>query len=125
MGTQTEWPPGLIWATRGRVWGFRILVTAGLSDPLRHYELAFDCGAEEPTVYRRTSAGVALRFPDPDRRRDGSGRVIPHEFVLLGNLADDVQSLDDGVRTVWPVVEATYARVWDAVSPPPANLPRV
>lgn len=118
----TKWAPGLVWATRGRRWGFRLLLTAGLKDPLRHYELAFDGAADEPTVYQRTAAGVALRFPDPDGRRDEAGRVIPHEFVLLGDLGDDVQSVDDGAKFIWPIVATAYARVWDAAQPPSTDL---
>ena len=31
----------LIWATRGRSWGFRFLLNAGLPDPLADYERSF------------------------------------------------------------------------------------
>ena len=31
----------LIWATRGRTWGFRFLRDGGLEDPLDTYEEAF------------------------------------------------------------------------------------
>ena len=118
MDSVTKWAPGLMWATRGRRWGFRLLLTAGLRDPLRRYELAFDGAADGPTVCQRTAVGVALRFPDPDGRRDEAGRVIPHEFVLLGNLADDVQSVDDGVTLIWPMVADAYASTWDDAHPP-------
>lgn len=117
-----ESAPDLIWATRGRRWGFRLLLTAGLRDPLRRYETAFEGAADEPTVYQRTPVGVALRFPDPDGRKDESGRVIPHEFVVLGGLANDLQSVDDGRKLVWPMVTDAYARAWDADRPPPTEL---
>lgn len=122
MGSVTERAPGLVWATRGRRWGFRLLLTAGLSDPLRRYELAFGGAADEPTLFQRTAVGVALRFPDPDGRRDEAGRVIPHEFVVLGDLADDVQSVEDGVTLIWPMVADSYARAWDAASPPSTDV---
>ena len=32
---------GLIWATRGRTWGFRFLLDGGQADPLTTYERAF------------------------------------------------------------------------------------
>jgi hypothetical protein len=56
-------------------------------------------------------------------RRDASGRVIPHEFVLFGDLATDVASVEDALRLVWPLVEHIYDRVWDAEVPPsPGDL---
>lgn len=111
----------LVWATRGRRWGFRLLLTSGLAEPLRRYEAAFEGIEDEPAAYRRTADGVALRFPDPDGRRDEAGRVIPHELVVLGVLADEVQSVNDGVKRIWPMLADAYSRVWDADRPPSAD----
>lgn len=108
----------LIWATRGRSWGFRFLLKGGLSDPLRVYERSFAGFRDEPTTCHRSSGKVALRFPDPLRRSDTSGRVIPHEFVVFGDLANEIESVADGTRIVWPLVADAYARVWDAERPP-------
>ena len=57
---------------------------------------------------------VALRFPDPDGRRDTAKRIIPHEFVLSGDLAVAVDSVEAGVRLVWPLVSSIYSRIWEA-----------
>ncbi|MEV8371374.1 hypothetical protein AB0P21_01500 [Kribbella sp. NPDC056861] len=111
-------PETLIWATRGRSWGFRFLLNGGLPDPLREYENAFADLQDEPTAYRRTAGKVALRWPDPLGRRDTAGRLIPHEFVVSGDLAGEIESVEDGLRQIWPLVAETYARVWDAESPP-------
>ena len=108
----------LIWATRGRSWGFRFLLNAGLSDPLVDYERIFADLGVEPTIWRRVAGKVALRFPDPLGRRDAAGRVIPHDFVLFGDLADEIESVEDGLQQVWPLVAGAYARVWDAEDPP-------
>lgn len=108
----------IMWATRGRNWGFRFLFDAGLSDPLPDYERAFGDLRDEPTAWRRHDGCVALRIPDPLGRRDSAGRVIPHEFVLYGDLAATVESVDDGLRKVWPLVSEVYASVWDASTPP-------
>ena len=116
-GAATE---GLIWATRGRHWGFRFLLTGGLSDPLATYEHAFEELSEETEGWSCVGDDVALRFPDPLARRDAAGRVIPHDFVLLGEAAVGVKSLDDGRHRVWPLVAEAYARVWDAAGPPSA-----
>jgi hypothetical protein len=110
----------LIWATRGRSWGFRFLLDAGLSDPLADYECAFGELRDAPTAWRRAGDRVALRLSDPLGRRDAAGRVIPHEFVIFGDLAEAVQSVEDGLREVWPLVADAYAAVWDAPEPPTA-----
>ena len=54
-----------------------------------------------------------MRFPDPQRRRDTSGRVIPHEFVATGDLATNVNSVAEGIQQIWPLVEHAYAHVWN------------
>jgi DNA uptake protein ComE-like DNA-binding protein len=56
--------------------------------------------------------------PGPLGRSDAAGRVIPHEFVVLGDFADEIRSVEDGLQRVWPLVAGTYARVWDAEGPP-------
>ncbi|MGC4937160.1 hypothetical protein [Kribbella sp. DT2] len=109
----------LIWATRGRSWGFRFLLDGGRSDPLPDYERSFAGLEDEPTTWRRAAGGVALRFPDPLERKDAAGRVIPHEFVVFGDLGDQIGSAEDGVQQIWPLVAEVYARVWDAEDPPP------
>lgn len=111
-------PERLIWATRGRAWGFRFLLGGGLSDPLQAYERSFADLEDEPAAWHRMAGTVALRFPDPLGRRDASGRVIPHEFVVFGKLADEIESVEDGLEQVWPLVAAAYAGVWDAKRPP-------
>jgi len=111
-------PERLIWTTRGRSWGFRFLLKGGLSDPLLVYERSFAGLGDEPTTCHRAAGKVALRFPDPLGRRDASGRVIPHEFVVFGDLADEIASVEDGLQRVWPLVAEAYAGVWDTEGPP-------
>ena len=112
-----ELPDNLIWATRGRSWGFRFLLDGGRPDPLPDYERSFANLEDEPAAWRRAEGKVALRFSDPLGRKDASGRVIPHEFVVSGDLARDIESVEDGLRLVWPLVAEVYARVWDAEGP--------
>jgi hypothetical protein len=113
-------PERLIWATRGRTWGFRFLLDGGLSDPLPEYERVFADLGDDPRACSHVGGKVALRFPDPLGRRDAAGRVIPHDFVVSGEVASSIQSVDDGLQQVWPLVEVAYARVWDAEGPPTA-----
>lgn len=117
MSSNPAHSEGLIWATRGRTWGFRFLLDAGQSDPLPTYERAFGDLSDAPTAWHRQNEKVALRIPDPLGRRDSAGRVIPHEFVLFGDLAVAVDSVEDGLRMVWPLVSEMYAAVWEIPNP--------
>lgn len=114
-------PKQLIWATRGRSWGFRFLLDAGFDDPLSEYERAFAGLTDTPTAFRHEGKMVALRFPDPVGRRDAAGRVIPHEFVVLGDLANTITSVEEGLKRIWPIVDRTYARIWNAHAAPSAE----
>ncbi|OZC49310.1 hypothetical protein CH289_17400 [Rhodococcus sp. RS1C4] len=117
MSSNPAHSESLIWATRGRAWGFRFLLDAGLSDPLPDYERAFEDLGDEPTAWHRKDGRVALRIQDPLGRRDSAGRVIPHEFVLFGDLAATVDSVEDGLNWVWPLVSEKYASVWETPNP--------
>ncbi len=107
----------LIWATRGRDWGFRFLRDGGHLDPLPEYDKAFAGVEDEPTTCTKNDAVVALRFPDPLGRRDHAGRVILHEFVLDGEQASLTATVQDGLRYIWPLVSEEYARIWDLPYP--------
>lgn len=109
----------LLWATRGRSWGFRFLRSGGAEDPLLAYDELFDAvDDQQPEVFRRLGDRVALRFPDPEQRTDAAGRTIPHEFVLSGKEADGISSLEEGRKQIWPLVAPQYAEGWDAEEPP-------
>lgn len=109
----------VIWAVRGRSWGFRFLLDGGLPDPLLTYERAFSGVEGEREVSRRVDGMVAVRFPDPEHRCDGAGRPISHDVVILPPAADDVRP-DDVSAQVWPELADVYARVWEQPRPPSA-----
>lgn len=111
----------LIWATRGLTWGFRFLRTGGFSDPLPEYERVFSNVEDGREAWLRVGEKVALRFPDPSGRQDRAGRVIPHDFVISGPLAAQINSVEDGRREIWPLVRDTFAKTWDQPKPPAAN----
>jgi hypothetical protein len=79
---------------------------------------------ESPEAWHRIEGSselpwmVALRLPDPLGRRDRAGRVIPHDFVVLPPLADDVDSVEDGLRLIWPLVADQFEHVWELSTPP-------
>ena len=98
-----SWSPDqLLWATRGRSWGFRILMPASVTgvSPLSIYEAVFGAinastpvQESQPQFVRADmvdARGVdfrvmAARFLDPDMTCcDESGRRIPHEIMLVG-----------------------------------------
>ena len=118
MATELHVPTGLIWATRGYSWGFRFLLDGGFEDPLPEYERVFAGVARDATVWHRHVSPGALRFPDPEERRDRSGRPIPHEFVVPVEFARDIRSVQAGIDVVWSFVADTYARCWDSDSAP-------
>lgn len=68
-----------------------------------------------------SDGAIALRFLDPLDRRDRSGRPIPHEFVLTGPDAADVQTVEDGIQKIWPLVAEYYDRVWAKNAAPSVN----
>ncbi len=105
-------PVRLIWATRGKTWGFRFVRRDGANDPLEIYDQVFADVPDLPEAFVRVDNRVALRFLDPEGRRDVSGRQIPHEFVLIGSWAVGVDSLRDGIDLVWPLVSDEYTRIW-------------
>ena len=87
-------------------------------EPLRAYDEAFDGVGDATEVLRHKDGCAALRFNDPEGRRDRAGRPIPHEFVLFPPLSERVRSMDAAVAEVWPMVRDRYAAVWDQPTPP-------
>lgn len=120
MNPESDLHKSVIWATRGRLWGFRFLLRGGLPDPLLDYEDVVEDLGDEPSAWCRVGDRIAFRIPDPQDRRDSAGRVIPHEFVVSGKLASGVESVEEGLREIWPLVADAYARVWDSAEPPTA-----
>ena len=108
----------LVWATCGRTWGFRFLLDGGYSDPLPVYERAFGGTEGDSTTCRHVGSHVALRFPDPQGRRDAAGRTIPHDVVALPPMAQEIHSVEDGQRLIWPLLADAFARLWDLPEPP-------
>lgn len=108
----------LIWATRGRDWGFRFLRDGGCEDPLEEYDSVFSVAGSDESLVISVQGYTGLRFPDPLERRDRADRLIPHEFILLGGLGAHLQSVDEGREFVWPLVADEYAAIWLSPTPP-------
>lgn len=110
----------LMWATRGRTWGFRFLRRDPQRDPLTMYEEFFPPTELHAPPVRKVRDKVAVHLPDPQGRRDRSGRIIMHDFVLGGDDAALVSEVDDVERIVWPQVAKEYGEIWDQPDSPPA-----
>nr|WP_286982942.1 hypothetical protein [Corynebacterium sp. UBA5992] len=103
----------LMWATRGKDWGFRFLNDAGEADPLPLYQQAFENEELSTEFVRKDQGFTAARIEDPLGRKDHSGRVIPHDFVLRGEMAEGIASPQDVRDIIWPLVEQEYAQLWE------------
>lgn len=108
----------LIWATRGRTWGFRFLLNGGFKDPLPAYDAAFATIHDTAQAIHASHSAVAARFDDPLGRTDRSGRIIRHDFVLFPPYPAELKTIDDAREVAWPIVADTYARIWDDEPPP-------
>lgn len=108
----------LMWATRGRTWGFRFLLRDQKRDPLTMYEEFFPPTVLHAPPVRKVGDKVAAHLPDPEGRCDRSGRIIMHDFVLDGDDAVQVATLDDFERIIWPRVAEEYDEIWDQPNPP-------
>jgi hypothetical protein len=102
-----------IWATRGRTWGFRFLRSGGLANPLEAYEAAFTGSDGVPFAFTPRAGTLAVRFPDPEQRKDRAGRVIPHEFVVLAPDHRRFSNCESARAELWREVEDEYASIWD------------
>lgn len=108
----------LIWATRGRNWGFQFLRTGGYDDPLPQYEDALAAVGGKSEGFDRLEDGrVALRFSDPDGRTDSAGRVISHDFVIFPPESDDLLSLEGARALVWHEVADEYQQKSSEIEP--------
>lgn len=80
------------------------------------YEHAFAGIEDKRQAWQRVDDVVAVRFLDPEGRRDRSGRLIFHDFVLFGLPDEAVRSVEDGKDLVWPRVSVEYAALWNGVA---------
>lgn len=111
----------ILWATRGKTWGFRFLRTEGLADPLATYEEAFAGTDGRPETFAMRSGTAAVRFSDPEGRVDRAGRIIPHEFVVFAADSAGLDDLGSARAALWDEVGDQYLAIWERPVPPPAD----
>lgn len=109
-------PVGIVHAARGKHKGFTFPQRGGLDDPVKEYDKA-NPDSLVLNSYRRygdRQEKVAAKFSDPLGRKDRAGRPIEHNVILPEDLASRINSFDDIVPTVWPLIDNTYAALYDA-----------
>lgn len=121
-------PNDILWSSRGKDWGFRILQhpTTFECDWLDVHKAVFANSKDDEGFYERTQVRIGLiekkcvgiRFLDPELRCDSAGRVIPHEFIVFGQSSLALEDNTDWVH-LWPIVSAKYAILY------PMNLTEV
>lgn len=103
----------ILWATRGKSWGFRFLLDGDTDRPLEKYREAFGDVHSRRQLCDVHATYTAVRFEDPLARQDDAGRVIPHDFVLEGDMARGVTTVEEAIDVIWPLVEKRYAELWN------------
>ncbi|WP_204138052.1 hypothetical protein [Halomicronema sp. CCY15110] len=122
----------VLWSTRGEDWGFRFLLHPNINVASRNwleiYEEVFKykqvsvsdytCRGKINLLENRSFFYVAFIFTDPERRKDRSGRVIPHELVYFDAEYLEVEFDDFNLKNrIWNMVSDTYSTLY----PLPAN----
>ncbi len=117
----------LLWSTRGREWGFRLL-----REP--QFDVAANWQAARDSIFRSSTndadffargvqslrsgyraAFVAARFHDPESRRDAAGRVIPHEVIFFEPDSRDsppAATAAEFQERVWPLLKDAYGQLY-------------
>lgn len=102
----------VLWATRGYSWGFKFLKPVhSEEDPLVMYERFFN-GVETEELLTHQRMYTACRFPDPEGRKDQSGRLIKHDVVLSHPISSGPKSVEEVVAVCWPHMAARYAELY-------------
>ncbi len=104
-----EEPTQILHASRGKNKGFQFYKNGGIPDPLSVYEQAFgkDNGLSEQ--FKWVGKTIAASFPDPQGRKDFSGRVIPHQIIIPQTMTAGINNLDDVKEKIWPLLQDTYS----------------
>ena len=113
-----EEPVDILWATRGVKKGFRFQEDGGLSNPVSVYEDAFGPNADKiPSTNEYfeelENGGVAVSFPDPEGRKDFSGRTIPHNIIIPPPMAENIKTIEDVERDIWPQLSDAYDKFYE------------
>jgi hypothetical protein len=119
----------ILWSTRGYNWGFRFPLQPqkygkDCQDWLGHYEKMFEQFGDDDNrvvngylnIDNKEIPFVAVRFKDPEERKDTSGRIIPHEVAVVGDDAQNLINLNsfELKNAVWILISDTYSKIYQA-----------
>lgn len=103
-------PITVLHASRGKNKGFRFYSDGQSPSPLQEFDKAFPEGDREArTLFKKYDGKIAATFSDPEGRKDHAGRVIPHSVVIPKTMTDGINSLDDVINKIWPIVKEDYS----------------
>ncbi len=107
-----EEPTSVIHASRGKDVGFRFLKKGGVPDPMHEYEKAFNDSMSGDLFQRLPDGKVAVRFMDPEGRKDFAGRLIPHEVIVPATMSSGLNSVSDVVQNLWPILKPAHDEMY-------------
>ena len=114
----------LLWSTRGRDWGFRMLLYPQMpcEDWLVSYQSMFKQSSSDEAQFRRGQVElgqgrnvpyVAVKFTDPQSRTDRAGRLIPHEIAVIGEESKNFKDFNSVKEAVWKILSDTYTKLYE------------
>jgi hypothetical protein len=119
----------ILWSTRGYNWGFRFPLQPQkyrkyCQDWLEHYEKMFEQFGDDDNrvvngylkIDNKEIPFIAIRFKDPEERKDISGRIIPHEVAIIGDDTQSLKSLDslELKNAAWSLLSDTYSEMYQS-----------
>ena len=119
----------ILWSTRGYDWGFRFTIKPNkyggyCQDWLEHYEKMFEQFGDDDNrvvngylkIENKEIPFIAVRFKDPEERKDISGRIIPHEVAVIGDSTQNLGDLNslELRNAIWILVSDTYSKIYQA-----------
>lgn len=109
-------PTRPILASRGKNIGYHILDSGGVQNPVGLLDALglTTSGSNElaPGEMRKMAGKIAAVLPDPEGRKDHAGRPLNHSIVIPRSMASDINSMDDVLQKVWPMLKPTYEEMY-------------
>lgn len=102
-------PVTVIHVSRGKNQGFRFYNDGQSPSPLSEYDKGFADHQESSDYFKKYDGKIAATFLDPEGRTDRAGRNIPHQVIIPKSMADGINSIDDVVAKIWPIVKEDYS----------------
>lgn len=119
----------ILWSTRGYDWGFRFLIQPNkygeyYQDWLEHYKKMFEQFGDDDNrvvngylkIDNKEIPFIAVRFKDPEERKDISSRIIPHEVAIIGKNTQNLGNLNslELRNAIWILLSDTYSKIYQA-----------